>query len=423
MAALMATLSLWILKEYFQTFFKKKEGKKNFYPFWGIYFVWQICTIQQLVNWPVYMRILVNIILIFCISTINEGSILRKITFIILYNSTWMMMEFLTGYIFITFGIFNHSIDLLGSLVSKVLLLILVKGLQVFFEQDSVHGLPQRYSIVFILILNGSMYVVYDSFMMRCHSGGDINIFSSFMTLFVMLIINFLIFKLYLHLSENLELKRNNLVFEQAIDLYDIHIKEKENSAKEFRRIRHDLKNQLIYLKELLKEGKYNELYECLVKLIAEEPFNNLLIVNTDNSVIDALVNYKYSWAKSHGIEFYAKLDVPTVLPFASSDICVILGNALDNAVEANIRFRWKNKHYIKLLMRMEDKNLIILVENTFNGDVKKSKQGKLLSMKEDIDNHGIGMESIRKAAEKYHGYVATECEKNLFKLRIILYS
>jgi len=237
-----------------------------------------------------------------------------------------------------------------------------------------------------------------------------------------MLIINILIFNLYLHLSENLELKRKNLVFEQAIDLYDMHIKEKENSVKEFRRTKHDFKNQLIYLRKLSNEEKYDELEECLENLVTQEPFNNLLIANTDNYVIDALVNYKYAMARSHGIDFYANLNVPTALPFASSDICVILGNALDNAVEANIRFQG-NEHYIKLLMRMDDRNLVISIENTFNGYIKTNKQGKLLTIKEDVDNHGIGMDSIRKAVEKYHGYVTTVCESNIFKLRIVLYS
>lgn len=418
----MAVLSLWILKEYFQTFFEKKENKRYYYSIWVLYFVWQVCTILQLVNLPIYLKLSINILLNFGISLLYKGKISRKVIFTILYNSIWMMMEFLIGYIFIILGIPYYALNLLGSLLSKAMLLLLVKALQTFFYNESVQGLSKRYSVAFMLIINGSMYIVYDSFMMRSNLLRNINILNSFLSLLIMFVINILIFNLYLHLSETLELKRKTLVFEQAIDLYDMHIKEKENSVKEFRRAKHDLNNQLIYLKKLLEEEKYDELEEYLGIIITQEPFNNLLIANTDNSVIDALVNYKYTLAQNHGIDFHIKLDVPTTLPFANSDICVILGNALDNAIEANIRLK-DNNHYIKFLMRMDQRNLIISIENSFNGDIRTNKQGKMLTVKEDVDNHGIGMDSIRKAAEKYHGYVITECECNIFKLKIVLYS
>lgn len=422
MAALMAAMSLWILKEYFQIFFEKSVNRIYYYALWSIYFIWQISAIMQLIDLPVYLKISVNVFLIFFISLLYEGNVSGKIIFTILYNSLWMMMEFLVGYIFIILGVYEHSLELLGSLLSKILLLILVKALQKFFGNDSVQGIAKKYIIAFMLILNGSMYVVYDSFMMRSNLSGHKNIFNSFLSLLIMFTINILMFNLYLRLSENLELKRKNLVFEQSINLYDMYIKEKENSVREFRRTKHDLKNRLIYLKKLLEEEKYDELDTFLDNIIMDKPFQNLLIANTNNSVIDALVNYKYALAKNNDIEFITKLDVPTSLPFDSSDLCVILGNALDNAIEANIRLKSSHR-YIKLLMRIDFRNLIILIENSFDGNIRKNKQGKILTLKDDMENHGIGIDSIRKAAEKYHGYVTTECDNNIFRLKIVLYS
>ncbi|WP_124065310.1 ATP-binding protein [Clostridium sp. E02] len=228
--------------------------------------------------------------------------------------------------------------------------------------------------------------------------------------------------KSYQRLSENLVLKRKNQVLEQSILLYDIYIKENESSVKELRRTKHDFKNYIIYLKKLLGEQKYDELETCFEKIILEEPFQNLHIANTNNLVIDALVNYKYTLAINNKIDFIIKLDVPTSVPFDSTDLCVILGNALDNAIEANIRVK-SGERFIKLRMKLDLSNLIISVENSFDGKIRKNKQGKILTLKEDIENHGIGIDSICKAAEKYHGYVTTECENNIFKLKIVLYS
>lgn len=260
-----------------------------------------------------------------------------------------------------------------------------------------------------------------NKFVIRSNLDGNTSIYT-FLSLLVVLAFIILMFKSYLCLSENLVLKRKNHVLEQSINLYDKYIKEKEMSIREIRRTKHDLKNYVIYFKKLLGEQKYDELEMCFGKIMMEEPFQNLFIANTNNPAIDALVNYKYTLAKNKEIDFIVKLDVPTSMPFESTDLCVILGNALDNAIEANMRLK-SNEHFIKLLMRLDQRNLIILIENSFDGKIRKNKQGKILTMKEEIDNHGIGIDSICKTAEKYHGYVTTECENNIFKLKIVLYS
>lgn len=421
LSSFQAVLSLWVLKAYFQTFFEKRENKKCYDLILLFYFVWQVRAILPL-NLPVYQKIAINVCFVFCISLLYKGKVFIKMIFTILYNSIWMMLEFLIGFLFIIVGIPYDALNLLGSLLSKFLLLLLVKALQTFFNHESVQGLSKGYSVALMLILNGSMYVVYDSFMMRSDLLRDMNILYSFLSLLIMLVTNILIFNMYLRLSETLVLKRKNLVFEQAINIYDMHIKEKENSVIEFRRAKHDFNNQLIYLIKLSEEERYDELIDYLRKIITLEPFNHILIANTDHSVIDALVNYKYTLAQNLGIDFHINLDVPTELPFANSDICVILGNALDNALEANIRLG-SGHRYIKFLMRLDYRNLNILIENSFNGTIRTNKRGKIVTIKEDFDNHGIGMDSIRKAAEKYHGYVMTEYECNVFKLKIILYS
>ena len=73
------------------------------------------------------------------------------------------------------------------------------------------------------------------------------------------------------------------------------------------------------------------------------------------------MVNYKYTIAKRFGIEFNVKLEIPMSLPFDNADMCIILGNALDNALEANIRAEIE-KRYVKLNMRMDMNNLVIVL-------------------------------------------------------------
>lgn len=98
-----------------------------------------------------------------------------------------------------------------------------------------------------VLIPLGSMFVVYTSFFMSVNSHRPLSVLWSFASLIIMLFINILIFTIYIKLSEDMELRQKNVVYKQEIDLYNKHIEEKENSMLEFRKARHNLKNQLIF--------------------------------------------------------------------------------------------------------------------------------------------------------------------------------
>lgn len=223
-------------------------------------------------------------------------------------------------------------------------------------------------------------------------------------------------------LSDSLELKHRNSIYQLEIDLYNAHIKEKESAMMEFRQARHDLKHQIIYLLDLSEKKEYAQLEIYLKQLINWEPLEGLVIANTENFVIDALINYKYSFAKSNGISFHAKLEVPTSLPFEDADLCIILGNALDNAMEAGLRGNVPTP-YVDLKMKYDRGNLIVIVENAFDGKIRKNQYGKILTRKQKLEDHGIGMDSIRRVAEKYHGFIDIENNNGKFCLTILLYA
>lgn len=256
---------------------------------------------------------------------------------------------------------------------------------------------------------------------MSANSQKSFSVLWSFASLVIMLFINILIFTIYLKLSEDMELREKNVVCKQEIDLYNRHIEEKENSMLEFRKAKHDLKNQLIFLLERCEKKEYKEVELFLEQLIEKAPFDSLTISKTDNSVVDALVNYKYTIAKRFGIEFIVKLEIPMILPFENADMCIVLGNALDNAMEANIRADIE-KRYVKLNMRMDMNNLVIVIENSFNGQISKDKKGKILTIKTNKINHGFGLDSIQKVVNKYHGFMRTSYTETVFTIEILLY-
>lgn len=388
---------------------------------WGFFILWQICSTLNIIKLPDYDILVLSVLAVLLVSLNYEGRIFRKTVFTLVYNSIWMLTEILLVFIFIAIGLDYDTQELLGSLLSKVFLFVIVEALKHFFGNEKIKELPRSYNMILVLIPLGSMFVVYTSFFMSANSQKSFSVLWSFASLVIMLFINILIFTIYLKLSEDMELREKNVVCKQEIDLYNRHIEEKENSMLEFRKAKHDLKNQLIFLLERCEKKEYKEVELFLEQLIEKAPFDSLTISKTDNSVVDALVNYKYTIAKRFGIEFIVKLEIPMILPFENADMCIVLGNALDNAMEANIRADIE-KRYVKLNMRMDMNNLVIVIENSFNGQISKDKKGKILTIKTNKINHGFGLDSIQKVVNKYHGFMRTSYTETVFTIEILLY-
>lgn len=418
----MAGLSAWILKTYFNIFLER--GKKSWLSKmrWGFFAIWQIVSILDIIKYPFFIILSISVMAVLMVSFNYEGHILKKIVFTVVYNSIWMLMEVLVVYIFIFINAKYITQDILGSLVSKALMFLLVKALEWFFGNEKIKDLPNSYNMILVLIPLGSMFVMYTLFLASVDNQKPIHIYMPFAALIIMLLINILIFTTYLKLSEDLDLRQKNVVYKQEIELYSKYIEEKENSMLELRNAKHDLKYKLIFMMERCEKKEYDELEQFLKQLIKKAPFEGLTISKTENSVVDALVNYKYTIAKRYGIQFIVKLDIPRHLPYDNGDMCIILGNTLDNALEANIRSKIENR-YIKLKMRMDSNNLLIIVENSFDGLINRDKKGQILTVKTNKIDHGMGLTSIEKAVEKYHGLMKINYTNSIFIIEILLYN
>lgn len=370
---------------------------------------------------PAYVNIIISIVLVslVCIGTF-EGNILQKFVFSVLINAIWMLAEFLVGYGFVLSGI-NYMIpQFLGSLLSKLIALILILCLKRFFHNENMRNISNRYNFILLLIPIGSMFVVYNIFMISVGMSQKKYIKESWTSLIIILLINIVIFKLYLILSKEKELQKYNTVYAQQLELCNQHMREKETVMMDFRNARHDMKQHFIVLIELLERDDNLKATEYLRKLINMEPLSRLGISRTDNIVVDSLINTKYAVAVKEQIQFEADIHIPMQLPFESADLSILLGNILDNAIEASLVLH-EEKRYIKFFMKYEGNTLIITVINAYNGEILRNRRGKIVTNKGDSENHGIGLESVKKVVDKYHGSVVIEPGVQKFTIKIIL--
>lgn len=224
--------------------------------------------------------------------------------------------------------------------------------------------------------------------------------------------------------------RSSRIILEKQIDSMQEHVKEVERIYSGVRSMKHDMKNTLSVVMQLAGKGgeaENKELQAYLVEL--NQSFDSLEFqFQTGNHVVDTLLNMKYHEITRTipDLQMDAdKLIFPNNLDIHSYDIGVILGNALDNAIEACGRLKAGDAHadiFIRLSSFAKGKMFFIEVENSFDGKVICRKQSEFpITDKADKKSHGMGLVNIRNTAEKYHGAMDWKAENKVFTLTVMM--
>ena len=176
----------------------------------------------------------------------------------------------------------------------------------------------------------------------------------------------------------------------------------------------HDFHNHIGVLRQLLTHEKYGEAVRYLDELQA--PVQNLTAtVWTGDETADYLINSKTAAAEADGIRFQIQVEFPRHTNIRSVDLCAILGNLLDNAVEAARQVPERSGRYVALTIRRIHQMLVIKVENRFSA-APVQENGQLKTTKTESGLYGWGLKSAQTAAEKYDGMVQTCVSGEIFR-------
>lgn len=176
----------------------------------------------------------------------------------------------------------------------------------------------------------------------------------------------------------------------------------------------HDFHNHIAFLRHLLSNAKLEEAIQYLDEL--QTPVQKITkTIWTGDEMVDYIINSKAATAKEHNIQYEAQVEFPRHTNLRSVDLCAILGNLLDNALEAAEQVPEKEKRFIQLTIRRINQMLIIKVENSFSNPIIL-QDGVLTTSKVKNGLHGWGLKSAQAAAEKYDGTVQTSYKDKVFK-------
>ena len=182
------------------------------------------------------------------------------------------------------------------------------------------------------------------------------------------------------------------------------------------RNLRHDFRQHMLVIRRLLEEGKTEELKTYLEPMDreAEHIYRRL----AGNAEVDAVAAHYDLLATQKGIRVGWKLELPETLPVKAADLCSILGNLLENAIQASGSLP-EEKRWVEVSARMLSGVMVgLTVTNPFEGNIRFDKDGLPVTRRR---GHGIGLRSVSQIAANNGGTLDIRAEKGIFSAAVIL--
>lgn len=200
-------------------------------------------------------------------------------------------------------------------------------------------------------------------------------------------------------------------------ELIETHYREVENMYRQIRGWRHDYRNHIQMMKVLAANGDMDALKAYLDEL--DTDLNTVdTVVKTGNPMADAILNSKISLARSRNIPTLVDAHIPVKLKMSELDLCCIIGNLFDNAMEASMALP-EEKRMIRVYMDMKGTQLYISFTN-FTAAKKLSEVGKGFRTSKG-EGHGFGLVRIDDIVSRYDGYLSRNSEDGAFTTEILI--
>jgi len=222
---------------------------------------------------------------------------------------------------------------------------------------------------------------------------------------------------LYEHLTKQAETIRNQEQYEQHLGTQLKHLDDILITQKQIKKFKHDYNNFQIGLQAYLDNNDIIGASNYLKKL-KEKTIASSSIIETGNIALDAILSTKIAIAESKGIVVNTKIQIPEDISVDPIDMCIIFGNALDNAIEACDRTEISNKK-ISITIICKDTTVLCKVVNT----APMPKSSLLDTSKSDKQNHGFGLENIKTALSKYNANPTIERTDSEFTLKFVIFT
>jgi sensor histidine kinase YesM len=271
-----------------------------------------------------------------------------------------------------------------------------------------------RYQVLLLAMIALCCFLAYSDMIFIVRSGLEMSALQLF-TEIALGAMSVFVYYMFEKLQENAEKETAAIVLENQMKQMRRQFEIIEAHDEEIRILKHDLNNQLVALKHISETEERPELSDLAANLAGHIENATRLSV-TGVRVIDAIIEIKKARAEQQNTEFTVRASEAKTIVINPIHLNVVIGNALDNALEACSRLPEGTRRYVELALKTDDDFLYIRVTNSAP-PIKRRVNGLPISSKRKGEQNGYGLESIRRMINEYSGIFRINTSENEFKL------
>lgn len=217
-------------------------------------------------------------------------------------------------------------------------------------------------------------------------------------------------------ISDVINDKKNIAVIDERYRLAVSNYKMLLKAEKETKRARHEMSHHIKAISVFLSDNKIDEANDYIASV--SDNLNSLPALRyCNNLLVNAIVGACVEQAQAEGINIEYNINVGAIITMDDSDLCVLIENMLDNALEACRKVKSDREKYIRININQDDNFLFIGCVNSFDGKIIFDENGDIITSKEDSYNHGYGVSAMKMVAEKYNSILKIESTENEFSV------
>lgn len=400
-------LCTYIIYRFMRTFFG--DDTDSGWKKWLCYALFYVITAAgHLLFHSRNVNILTNLLSLFLITGCYEKKYLKRLLVTLMVYSVNIGMDFLSVHLFTDY----NTTKVIDDAVQYPMV-IMIGAFEILYEKffsknRDEKNMPYKHIIVIISVISIALiyFVEYGIKKRKLLIMAAISI----------VLIELLTFYLYDVLTGAYHKLQEQSSLEKQILIYSNQLDVLTKSEEKVTAFRHDVKNHLAELAAMAQMQK-NEEIELYIREMGVYMENPKELVNTGNGRMDSLLNYLLGQAKNQLKKVDYEVSIPSTLEMSAFDMNVILGNLIENAIEAA---NYSEQKWMKIQISYEKGILFTNIQNSFFHELNRQEQ-RLLSTKKE-EGHGIGLKNVEKMLEQYHGAMEISNTEDIFEVNVMLY-
>lgn len=317
-------------------------------------------------------------------------------------------------YLFVSQDFYNHYLSVCIPMLTYVLDVYLFIKMYLGRQKLKKFGMTIFWGALLMLV-----GLTIDSYYINGKVYANMSLTMIFLFMVFLLIMSWVYAMRFADIYDDFTISSSKLeLAEKQIGMQKEYYEVLSGQMNEIREIKHDTRHFIGVMSMLADESRFDELKEFLSEY-SEKTKMDQLPVFCQNTIANSIIGYYYLRAKEYGIPFESQCNICRQIAMNDSDLCILLGNALENAVYACRKMDHSKIQFVYIESGTMNGQQLIKVKNSYNGQLEIN-DGRYVSSKYGR-SHGLGIRNIEKVVGSYGGFIKIEHDENVFTLMVAI--